>query len=309
MSRISPASSRRFSRWKNPEPLLEELINRFKDKTGRTIDVLVEMNSHLQHAIEYKIRMEPGVQTPEETLELASGSCRDSAWLLVNLLRHLGLASRFVSGYLIQLKPDVKSLDGPVGSEVDFTDLHAWTEVYLPGAGWIGFDPTSGLLAGEGHIPLACSPEPSSAAAGHRRRGAVQIRDGARDDCDAGLRIPAHHPALPEEQWQEILKTGHKIDDDLDAMDVRLTMGGEPTFISMDDFDGDEWNTAAVGPTKRQALRSTDQAPAGEIRSRRAVVLRPGKMVSRRNAAALVAGLLLAQGRPADLGGRFADRR
>ncbi len=232
-------------------PLLTKLIDRFKATKGRTIDVLVEMNSTLQHAIDYKIRMEPGVQEPEETLEKASGSCRDSAWLLAALLRHVGLASRFVSGYLIQLKPDVKSLDGPVGSEVDFTDLHAWTEVYLPGAGWIGLDPTSGLLAGEGHLPLACSPDPSSAAP---VTGGVEPCESTMEHEMTVTRIyESPRTTLPyrEEQWQEILKTGRKIDEDLDAMDVRLTMGGEPTFISMDDFDGDEWNTAANGPTKR----------------------------------------------------------
>ena len=232
-------------------PLLSQVIERFKDKTGRTIDVLVEMNSALQAAIGYQIRMEPGVQTPEETLGKASGSCRDSAWLLVALLRHLGLASRFVSGYLIQLKPDVKSLDGPVGSEVDFTDLHAWTEVYLPGAGWIGFDPTSGLLAGEGHLPLACSPDPSSAAP---VTGGVEPCETTMEHEMTVTRIyESPRTTLPydEDQWAEILKCGQLIDDDLDAMDVRLTMGGEPTFISMDDFDGDEWNTAAMGPTKR----------------------------------------------------------
>ena len=232
-------------------PLLSKLIDRFKDKTGRTIDVMVEMNSALQEAISYKIRLEPGVQTPEETLEKASGSCRDSAWLLVTLLRHLGLASRFVSGYLIQLKPDVKSLDGPVGSEVDFTDLHAWTEVYLPGAGWIGFDPTSGLLAGEGHLPLACSPDPSSAAP---VTGAVEPCESVMEHEMTVTRIyESPRTTLPynDGQWEEILKCGQQIDQDLDSMDVRLTMGGEPTFISMDDFDGDEWNTAATGPTKR----------------------------------------------------------
>ncbi|RYD22509.1 MAG: transglutaminase family protein [Verrucomicrobiaceae bacterium] len=240
-----------FLTLEKPGPLLEKLIARFKGKTARTIDFLVEINSHLQMSIDYRIRMEPGVQTPEQTLKLVSGSCRDSAWLLVNLLRHLGLASRFVSGYLIQLKPDVKSLDGPVGTDVDFTDLHAWTEVYLPGAGWIGLDPTSGLLAGEGHLPLACSPDPSSAAP---VTGAVEKCESTMEHEMSVTRIyESPRTTLPyrEEEWQDILKTGRKIDSDLNAMDVRLTMGGEPTFISMDDFDSAEWNTAAVGPTKR----------------------------------------------------------
>jgi uncharacterized protein (DUF2126 family) len=196
--------------------------------------------------------MEPGVQTPEETLANASGSCRDTGWLLVQLMRHLGLAARFVSGYLIQLKPDVKSLDGPSGTEVDFTDLHAWCEVYLPGAGWIGLDPTSGLLAGEGHIPLACSPEPSSAAP----------VTGTLDECETAFehtmsvtRIwEAPRVTLPytDEQWTEIDALGHQVDDDLNRHDVRLTQGGEPTFVSVDDREGAEWNTEAMGPNKRR---------------------------------------------------------
>ncbi len=217
----------------------------------RTIDFVVALNQWLQRDINYLIRMEPGVQSPEETLEKASGSCRDSGWLLVQLLRHLGLAARFVSGYLIQLAPDVKSLDGPSGTEVDFTDLHAWCEVYLPGAGWIGLDPTSGLLAGEGHLPLSCTPAPSSAAP----------VTGAITECESKLhhemkvtRIyesPRVTKPYTEEQWAQIELLGHDIDADLDRHDVRLTMGGEPTFVSIDDPDGVEWNFTAVSPAKR----------------------------------------------------------
>ncbi|MEP6740819.1 MAG: transglutaminase family protein, partial [Caldimonas sp.] len=216
-----------------------------------TSGFLMDINQRLQKDIAYLIRMEPGVQTPEQTLVNASGSCRDSGWLMVQLLRHLGLAARFVSGYLIQLKSDVKSLDGPSGTEIDFTDLHAWCEVYLPGAGWIGLDPTSGLYAGEGHIPLACSPEPSSAAP----------ISGAIDECETTFE---HHMSvrriweaprvtLPytEAQWSTIDALGEQVDADLRRLDVRLTQGGEPTFVSIDDREGGEWNTEALGPTKR----------------------------------------------------------
>ena len=221
------------------------------DEKPRTNDFLVALNQRLWQDIKYTIRLEPGVQTPEETLTKLSGSCRDSAWLLCQLLRHCGFASRFVSGYLIQLKADVKALDGPSGAERDFTDLHAWTEVYLPGGGWIGLDPTSGLFAGEGHIPLACTPDPSSAAP----------ISGGVDKCECEfefeMNVTRVHESprvtLPysDEQWEKIESLGHAIDLDLNQHDVRLTMGGEPTFVSLDDPDGAEWNFTAVSHKKR----------------------------------------------------------
>lgn len=245
-----------LSIYRTPEPMgprLKAYMEKLDLTPGQgTVDMIVGINANLQHDVDYIIRMEPGVQTTEETLERKSGSCRDSAWLLVQILRNMGLAARFVSGYLIQLEPDLKAIDGPSGTDHDFTDLHAWAEVFLPGAGWIGLDATSGLLTGESHIPLAATPHYRNAAP---ITGGYYGEAETSFDFDMTISRVAEHPRITkpfsDESWEALNALGEKVDRLLEETDMRLTMGGEPTFVSIDDFESDEWNTGAVGPTKR----------------------------------------------------------
>ena len=237
------------------EPRLAAWVERFRATIrpeDKTVDMLVRLNRELQYEIRYLVRMEPGVQAPDETLGLGCGSCRDTGWLMVQIVRHLGLAARFVSGYLIQLVADVKPLDGPAGTDHDFTDLHAWAEVYLPGAGWIGLDPTSGLLAGEGHLPLACSADPGNAAP------VIGFTDPCNVEFSFAMSVTRVHEdprvtkPYSDAQWEAIVDLGRRVDADLAAHDVRLTQGGEPTFVSIDDMEGPEWNYTALSPEKRE---------------------------------------------------------
>ena len=242
-----------------PGELVQAWVRNFSVPDGtRTIDFLVALNHAVNADVGYSLRMEPGVQTPDFTLRTGIGSCRDSAWLLVSILRQLGLAARFVSGYLVQLASDIEALDGPSGPAADFTDLHAWTEVYIPGAGWIGLDPTSGLFASEGHIPLAATPNPATAAP----------ISGGTGPCESVLEFSntvtrVHEDprvTLPytDKAWQTICALGQRVDEQLAAADVRLTVGGEPTFVSVDNQVDEEWTTAADGPHKRE--RASDLA-------------------------------------------------
>ncbi len=233
-------------------PLLSAFLAETPPGPIRSVDMLVALNRRLRDRIAYIVRPEPGIWSVEETLLNARGSCRDSAWVLVQALRRLGFAARFVSGYLIQLVPDEKPLEGPPGPAADFTDLHAWAEVYLPGAGWIGLDATSGLLAGEGHIPLAASPDPISAAPITGMVEACEVAFSHHMDVRRIRETPRVTKPYAEPVWRAITEAGERLDRVMDHSGIELTMGGEPTFVAATDRDAPEWNTTALGPTKRR---------------------------------------------------------
>jgi uncharacterized protein (DUF2126 family) len=230
------------------DPVVSGWLAGLEREPRPTVDFLVALNSAAYEAVGYTTRMEPGVQSPEQTLSTGIGSCRDSAWLLVIALRHFGLAARFVSGYLVQLGEE----GGEEGSKGDSTDLHAWAEAYVPGAGWIGLDPTSALLAGEGHIPLAATPSPHQAApiTGSTGPGGVHF-----DFSNAVHRfiddVRTDQPYSAKQQ-AALHRLGAEVDRRLSGAGLELTMGGEPTFVAGDEPLAVEWTVAADGGRKRE---------------------------------------------------------
>ena len=274
-----------------PGPELQKFLAAIDIGPRRTVDFLVALNQQIERRIDYLTRMEPGIQTCEDTLARGSGSCRDSAWLLAQALRHIGLAARFVSGYLIQLVPDVKPLEGPAGPPRDFTDLHAWTEVYLPGAGWVGLDPTSGMFAAEGHLPVAATADPASAAPISGSVSKAEVEFVHTMTVTRLSEAPRVTRPYSDAGWSAIDALGRAIDRTLADNDVRLTMGGEPTFVSADDPDGAEWNYDALGPTKRglsdQLLRRLQPvfAPGGLLHDGQASAIPANRCRAGRSAA------------------------
>lgn len=232
-------------------PLFDQLVANIDLSPKPTMDFLVGLNALLRDRVDYSVRLEEGVQTAEQTLQLAIGSCRDSAWLLVQILRRLGLAARFVSGYLVQLVSDPRLAGAQDPLKEDFVDLHAWTEVFLPGAGWVGLDPTSGMLTGEGHIPLAVAPHPTSAAAISGATSPCNVDFSFRNTVKRLVEPPRTTRPYPPAVWERIDRFGSTVDGRLSAADVRLTMGGEPTFVSETDRDDPQWTLEADGAEKR----------------------------------------------------------
>jgi uncharacterized protein (DUF2126 family)/transglutaminase-like putative cysteine protease len=237
---VDPAGSR-----------LQAFLAKLSREPRGTISFLVDLNRTVRHEIDYLTRLDPGIQSCEQTLEKSSGSCRDSAWLLVQILRHCGIASRFVSGYLIQLAADDGAAEGASGPRTDSADFHAWVEAFLPGAGWIGMDATSGLFAGEGHIALVSTPNASQAAP---IEGTVEP---ANVDFSYSMSVrrlndpPRTSRPFTEEEWRKVEQVAHCVDADLKAQDVRLTMGGEPTFVGIDEPESAQWSIDALGAVKQ----------------------------------------------------------
>jgi uncharacterized protein (DUF2126 family)/transglutaminase-like putative cysteine protease len=232
-------------------PLLKAFLDEIPADPRNTVTFVGDVTARVRDRVGYVTRLEHGVQTCEQTLGELTGSCRDSAWLLVQVLRSLGLAARFVSGYLIQMASDEASDDDASGPKLDSADLHAWAEVFLPGAGWIGVDPTSGLFAAEGHIPLVCTPSPAEAAPIWGTVEPAKVEFSYSLSVERLNEAPSLTKPFSDEEWSRVRAVAHEVDRKLIEQDVRLTMGGEPTYVGVDEPEHPQWNVDALGSIKR----------------------------------------------------------
>ena len=151
----------------DPDGVLTYWARRFLRTDGPTgtREMLVQMNQHIRDNFTYVAREEEGTQTPLETLKSAGGSCRDFALLMMEAARRLGIATRFVSGYLYDPALDNPSAGtAPGAATVGAGSTHAWLQAYLPGAGWVPFDPTNNLLGGSQLIRVGVARDPRQAA-------------------------------------------------------------------------------------------------------------------------------------------------
>jgi uncharacterized protein (DUF2126 family)/transglutaminase-like putative cysteine protease len=232
-------------------PLLKGFLNEIPTALQNTVTFVGDVTARVRDRVKYTTRLEHGVQSCEQTLGELTGSCRDSAWLLVQVFRSFGLAARFVSGYLIQLASDEPGHSDASEPKEDSADLHAWAEVFLPGAGWIGVDPTSGLFTAEGHIPLVCTPSPSQAAPVWGTVEPAKVQFTFSLSVDRINEAPSLTKPFSEAEWSKVREVAREIDRKLTEQDVRLTMGGEPTFVGIDEPESPQWNVEALGAIKR----------------------------------------------------------
>jgi transglutaminase-like putative cysteine protease len=158
------------------------------ERTVPTLDVLAAMNAAIRANFTYAARDGQGTQSPTETVETSSGTCRDFALLLIEAARSLGFGARFVTGYLYD-----PALDGGEDSVQGAGATHAWAEVYLPGAGWIEYDPTNGSIAGEQLIRVAVTRDASQAIpvagtfTGEPGRSSMEVEVTVRAERDVGI--------------------------------------------------------------------------------------------------------------------------
>ena len=246
------ASGPRFAAW------LAQL-----DRRPRyVIEFLDTINRAVQERIAVEATVRAGAIDVEALLASSRGAPWELAWLLTLSLRGVGLAARFVSGYRI--------IAGPATAAAAAASLHAWSEVFLPGAGWVGLDPATALFTNEHYVPLAGVPDPLGALPWVGDREART--EWQQEAVTARVLAPAAAPwPYADSVWSDLTALGRKIEQALRASDVALTVARSLSFVSVTDPAAPEWNTVALGPGKRHVA----QALLAALRARAA----PGGML------------------------------